>query len=343
MEEILRAFLGTKTYTYHNFGSGHINSTFKVTTEGGREYVLQKINHHVFKDPEQVVGNAVAVTEHLRKKGDVALHFLQDSEGHCCHRDKEGNFWRMYEYVPGMALDAPECPEDLYAAGLAFGHFQQNLLDFPAHTLYETIPHFHDTVDRYAQLEAAIAENRAGRLAQVQSLLPWVMEQKALAGTLLAMQAEGKLPLRVTHNDTKLNNVLLDCDTRAPLCILDLDTVMPGLSAYDFGDAIRYGAATNREDSKENHMDLELFTQYAKGYLKAANNLTPAEIEALPMGAFLMTLELGIRFLTDYLDGDRYFRISYPEQNLDRAKNQLALAADIKKKLPQMEAVLHSL
>jgi Ser/Thr protein kinase RdoA (MazF antagonist) len=147
----------------------------------------------------------------------------------------------------------------------------------------------------------------------------------------------------VTHNDTKLNNVLFDCDTREPLCILDLDTVMPGLSAYDFGDAIRYGAATDREDATENHMDIGLFTQYAKGYLKAVTNLTPQEVDALPMGAFLMTLEVGVRFLTDYLDGDRYFRIAYPQHNLDRAKNQLALAKDIKQKLPLMEEVLHSL
>lgn len=343
MEEILRAFLGMKTYTYEAFGSGHINSTFKVTTESGMQYVLQKINHHVFKNPEQVVANAVAVTNHLRAKGDVALHLLQDCNGRYCHIDAEGNHWRLYEYVPGIALDAPESPKDLYAAGLGFGHFQQDLLDFPADTLYETIPHFHDTLDRYAQLEAAIAADRVGRLAQVQELLPWVMEQKALAGTLLEQQAAGKLPLRVTHNDTKLNNVLFDCDTREPLCILDLDTVMPGLSAYDFGDAIRYGAATDREDATENHMDIGLFTQYAKGYLKAVTNLTPQEVDALPMGAFLMTLEVGVRFLTDYLDGDRYFRIAYPQHNLDRAKNQLALAKDIKQKLPLMEEVLHSL
>lgn len=343
MEQIIHSFLGTEAYTYHTFGSGHINSTFKVTTESGKEYVLQKINHHVFKNPRQVVENAVAVTSHLRNKGKLALHLLQNREGHYCHEDQAGNYWRMYKFVPGIALDAPEKPEDLYAAGAGFGHFQQDLLDFPAHTLYETIPHFHDTVDRFAQLEAAMAADRVGRLEKVQALLPWVMEQKPLAGTLLALLEEGKLPLRVTHNDTKLNNVLLDDDTREPLCILDLDTVMPGLSAYDFGDAIRYGAATDREDAENNHMDPELFTQYTKGYLSAVKNLTAEEIKALPMGAFLMTLEVGIRFLADYLDGDRYFRIAHPEHNFIRACNQLALAKDIKEKIPLMESIIQSL
>ena len=169
------------------------------------------------------------------------------------------------------------------------------------------------------------------------------MEQKELSGWLLMRYADGKLPLRVTHNDTKLNNVLLDANTHAPLCILDLDTVMPGLAAYDFGDAIRFGAAVYGEDAPTNRMDFTLFTQYTKGFLEGAPNLTQHELDSLPMGAFLMTLELAVRFLADYLDGDRYFRIAFPEHNLARAKNQLALAMDIKEKLPQMEEIIRSL
>ena len=325
------------------FGSGHINTTLKIGTDCGRTFILQKINHHVFKDPVQVMKNATAVTVHLQKKDPDplhTLHFIPTKEGEFCYRDEKGDYWRMYEFVPGMALDTPETPEDLYAAGLGFGRFQQMLLDFPASTLHETIPRFHDTPNRFAQLEAAVAADRVGRLANVQELLPWVMEQKPLAGVLLENH---QLPLRVTHNDTKLNNVLLDRETRQPLCILDLDTVMPGLSAFDFGDAIRYGAAVAGEDAATNSMDIERFTQYTKGFLEGVPNLTEAEILALPMGAFLMTLEVGIRFLADYLDGDRYFRVAFSEHNLIRAKNQLMLAKDIKSKLPLMADIIEKL
>lgn len=325
------------------FGSGHINTTMKIVTDTGHAYILQKINHTVFKQPVQVMENAVAVTEHLRKKDSNPRHtlrFLKTKSGDYCLQDPNGNYWRMYEFIPGLALDAPERLEDLYAAGLGFGRFQQMLLDFPVQTLHETIPHFHDTPNRYAQLEQAVQADRLNRVKEVHPQLEWLMEQKPLASSLLENKA---LPLRVTHNDTKLNNVLLDTETHAPLCVLDLDTVMPGLSAYDFGDAIRFGAAAYGEDAPENHMDFTLFTQYAKGFLEAAPNLTEDEIQALPMGAFLMTLEVGVRFLTDYLDGDQYFRIAYPTQNLDRANNQLMLAKDIKEKLPEMAQIIQTL
>ena len=344
MQSIINGFNFSGTVvSCKEFGSGHINTTMKLVTDTGRTYILQRINHHVFKNPVQVMENAAAVTSHLQKKNPDPRHtlrFLTTKAGDYCFKDPDGNYWRMYEFVPGIALDAPEKPEDLYAAGLGFGRFQQLLLDFPAHTLHETIPQFHDTPNRYTQLEEAVKADRVGRVKNVQPQLVWLMEQKPLAGTLLE---DDRLPLRVTHNDTKLNNVLLDARTHAPLCVLDLDTVMPGLSAYDFGDAIRFGAAVYGEDAPENRMDFTLFTQYAQGFLEGVPNLTDAEIRALPMGAFLMTLELAVRFLTDYLDGDRYFRISYPEQNLDRAKNQLMLAKDIKEKLPKMEEIIQSL
>ena len=340
MNQIVCNFLGDIPFAAKAFGSGHINSTYKIRTESGDEYVLQQINHHVFPRPDQVMENSVAVTDHLRRKGSDALEFLQTEKKLAYHLDADGNYWRMYRFVPGLALDAPESPEDLYQAGLAFGQFQAFLADFPADTLHPVIPRFHDTPHRYQQLRTAVEKDICSRVKNAKTELDWLYAQEALASKLQRMQDQGKLPLRVTHNDTKLNNVLLDKDTRKPLCILDLDTVMPGLSAFDFGDAIRFGAATDKEDSRQNRLDLQLFEQYAKGYLSQANALTEDEISVLCLGAFTMTLEVGMRFLTDYFEGDHYFKIDYPEHNLVRARNQLSLAADILNKLPQMESII---
>ena len=339
MDQIIMQFLGDIPYTAKAFGSGHINSTYKVTTQE-KAYVLQRINHYVFPHPEQVMENSIAVTEHLRKKGCNALTFLYAKDGKPYYLDSAGNYWRMCEFMKGVALDAPEQKEDLYQAGRAFGQFQALLSDFPSAQLHEVIPRFHDTPHRYQQLRAVVEKDPLGRAGQVSDMLNWLWEQEQLAGTLQQMLEEGKLPLRVTHNDTKLNNVLLDEATRKPVCVLDLDTVMPGLSAFDFGDAIRFGAATNREDDGHNELDLELFQQYAKGYLQVATTLTCEERSVLCLGAFIMTLEVGLRFLTDYIDGDHYFKTTVPEQNRIRAKNQLLLAEDILKKLPQMEEII---
>lgn len=339
MKDTVKAFLGDIPFTADKFGSGHINSTYKLTTPKGL-FVLQRINHHVFKKPEQVMANIVATTTHLKETGCTAMTFLPCKQGGFCHKDQQGNYWRLSELLPGVALDAPETPEDLYQAGYAFGNFMQKLSDFPAQTLFETIPNFHNTPDRYRQFWAVLKEDRLERAKGAADLIRFLEEKEELAGTLQRMRDNDQLPLRVTHNDTKLNNVLLDEVTRKPLCVLDLDTVMPGLSAYDFGDGIRFGAATDKEDAPHNEMDLHLFEMYAKGYLEAARDLTEEEIQVLPLSAFIMTLECGMRFLTDYIDGDQYFSISYPEQNLHRAKNQLILAADIEKKLPQMAEII---
>jgi len=328
------------------FGSGHINTTLKIDMDDGNAYVLQKINKHVFKEPEKVMQNAGAVTNFLRSHSNDphgALRYIPTIQGTYCYRDEKGEYWRMYEFVPGFALDVPESDEDFYQSALAFGRFQELLNDFPAHTLHETIPNFRNTVDRYRQLREAIAANKAGRLEQVQPQIEYLMSREDLAGTLQRMLELGQLPLRVTHNDTKLNNVLLDPETRKSVCILDLDTVMPGLSLYDFGDAIRFGAATANEDEKDasqNKLDLHLFEVYTRGYLEAAPHLTEAEIQMLPLSALIITLELATRFLKDYLDGDLYFKITYPEHNLVRTRSQLALAADIEKKLPEMERIV---
>jgi Ser/Thr protein kinase RdoA (MazF antagonist) len=249
----------------------------------------------------------------------------------------------MYDFIGGFCLDAPESEEDFYQSALAFGRFQHMLSEFPSHTLYETIPEFHNTIDRYRQLRESVELDSCGRLASVQADVDFMMERQELACTLQRMRESGELPLRVTHNDTKLNNVLLDKNTRKSLCVLDLDTVMPGLSLYDFGDSIRFGAATAAEDEQDlskMSMDLHLFEVYTRGFLEAATSLTDKEVEMLPMGAFVITLELATRFMKDYLDGDLYFKTSYPEHNLVRARAQMKLAADMQSKFDDMNRIV---
>ena len=217
------------------------------------------------------------------------------------------------------------------------------LSEFPAETLTETIPEFHNTIDRYRQLKESVAADRMGRLAGVMADVEFLLAREEKGSQLQKLREQGVLPLRVTHNDTKLNNVLLDKKTRKSLCVLDLDTVMPGLSAYDFGDSIRFGAATAAEDEKDlskMEMDLHLFEVYTRGFLEAATNLTDEEIRALPMGAYTMTLEVATRFLKDYLDGDAYFKVAYPEHNLVRARTQMKLVADMEQKMDKMDAIV---
>ena len=328
------------------FGHGHINSTFKICTDQGAEYVLQRINTYVFKDPVGLMNNAGAITDYIRARVSdprLALHFLTTKDGQFYHQDENGEFWRMYDFVGGFCLDTPECEDDFYQSALAFGRFQQMLSEFPADTLVETIPEFHNTIDRYRQFKAAVQENRTGRLDTCREDVAFLLEREEMGSKLQKMREARDLPLRVTHNDTKLNNVLLDKRTRKSLCVLDLDTVMPGLSAYDFGDSIRFGAATAAEDEQDvslMEMDLHLFEVYTRGFLEAATNLTDAELKALPMGAYTMTLECATRFLKDYLDGDVYFSVKYPEHNLVRARTQIKLVADMETKLAEMDAIV---
>ena len=303
----------------HEFGSGHINQTLRLDTDAGTSYILQKINQYVFRKPVQLMENAVAITEFLRSKDADprhTLHFINAQDGNCYYVDEDGEFWRMYEYVDGVSLDTPETEADLYQSALAFGNFQMLLADFPAATLHETIPNFHNTVDRYRLLRQSMEADPCGRLKEVAPEIEFIMANEELACTLQHMLEDGSLPLRVTHNDTKLNNVLLDRYTREHLCVLDLDTVMPGLSLYDYGDSIRFGATTAAtEDDQTIALDLHLFEVYTKGFLSAATNLTDNEIKMLPMGAIVMTVELCTRFLKDYLDGDLYFKIAHPQHN----------------------------
>lgn len=328
------------------FGHGHINYTLKITTDSGAEYVLQRINRYVFHDPVRLMSNVAAVTDFIRERVDdprLSLHFLPTADGLFYYLDENGEYWRMYDFVGGFCLDAPESDEDFYQSALAFGRFQHLLADFPADTLFETIPEFHNTVDRYRLLREAVRCDSLGRLAAVRDDVAFLFAREERACTLERMRRSGALPLRVTHNDTKLNNVLLDRKTRKSLCVIDLDTVMPGLSAHDFGDSIRFGAATAAEDEPDTAkmgLSLHLFEVYAKGFLEAAGALTDAEVAALPMGAYVMTMEVAVRFMTDYLDGDRYFKTAYPTHNLVRARSQMALAADMEAKWEQMERIV---
>lgn len=324
------------------YGNGHINATYLVKTDG-EQYILQRINHHIFQDVPGLMRNVERVTAFLAEKDPDprhSLHLVPAKDG-AAYVEAEGEFYRMYDFVhDSICLDAPETDEDFYQSAVAFGSFQRQLADFPANELSETIPHFHDTPNRYRALRAAIEKDALGRAASCREEIEFALTREADAAVMMNLLAAGELPLRVTHNDTKLNNVMLDAKTRKPLCVIDLDTVMPGLAANDFGDSIRFGANTGAEDEKDLtkiSLSLARYEAFARGFLEACGKaLTPKEIETLPWGAKLMTLECGVRFLTDYLEGDTYFRIHRPEHNLDRTRTQFALVADMEKKWTQM-------
>ena len=329
------------------FGHGHINFTLRVKTDTGAEYVLQRINQYVFKDPVRLMANVGAVTAYLKERVSdprAALHFLPAKDGKFYHVDEKGQYWRMYDFVGGFCLDAPESDEDFYQSALAFGRFQEMLSQFPAETLYETIPEFHNTIYRYGTFRETLAADPCGRAAGVRQDIDFILRREESAGVLQRMRESGELPLRVTHNDTKLNNVLLDKKTRKSLCVLDLDTVMPGLSLYDFGDSIRFGAndcAEDEPDLSKVNFSLPLFETYTEGFLAAAGGaLTDLEKETLVWGAKLMTLECGIRFLTDYLEGDHYFKVHREGHNLDRCRTQFKLVSDMEKYWDDMKAIV---
>ena len=328
------------------FGSGHVNKTYLTVTQSGHRYVLQMIGP-AFKDVHALQDNVAAVIKHLHKKTPEkhgALTLIPTTEGDDHYHAPDGHTWRMYEFIEdAICLEAAETPNDFYQAAIAFGTFQQQLSDFPAETLHETIPLFHNTPNRYKQLREVLERDPLGRAKDVQEEIAFALAREEQAGQLIAMLDAGELPLRVTHNDTKLNNVMFRASDRKPLCVVDLDTTMPGLSAYDFGDAIRFGASTAAEDEKDLSkvwMDLELFRLFTQGYLEACPGLTEKEREVLPLAAFTMTLECGIRFLTDHIDGDNYFSIHYPGQNLDRCHTQFKLVADMETKWAEMVKIV---
>lgn len=339
------------------YGSGHINDTFVVHTQPGedpcRRFILQRISSAAFKHPDEVMANIVGVTSFLGEKikeagGNPARETMSvwaTKSGENFHTDSEGGAWRVYPFVEDtICLQKAETPELFAASARAFGKFQRMLKDYPADTLYETIPKFHDTEDRLAKLKAAVAADVMGRVKEVGPELKFVQEREADCSVALSALRDGRLPLRVTHNDTKLNNILIDRESGVGICVIDLDTVMPGLAINDFGDSIRFGANHSAEDERDLtkvNFDLELFDVYAAGFLEGAGGaLTETELDYLPWGAKLMTLECGIRFLTDYLEGDHYFRIHREGQNLDRCRTQFKLVSDMEAAWDDMKAVV---
>ena len=350
MEQVLDLFrLNGRPVSCDPYGEGHINLTFLTVTDTGKRYILQRLSRAAFHDIPGLMGNVAAVTEFLAARSPdprSSLHLIPTLDGRSFCRDSEGEFWRVYDFVEdSLCLQTPETPEDFYQSAVAFGQFQCRLRDFPAETLCETIPNFHNTPDRYRKFHLAVDADAAGRLSSVLPEVRFLLEREEKAGTLQRLREGGELPVRVTHNDTKLNNVMLDAVTRKALCVIDLDTVMPGLVAYDFGDSIRFGASTAPEDEKDLsrvEMSLDLYETYARGFIPACGGLTAAELESLPLGAWTMTLENGLRFLTDYLEGDHYYHITRPEHNLDRCRTQLKLVSDMEQKWDPMTAIIRS-
>ena len=326
---------------------GHIHRTCLITTDTGEQYILQRINRYVFPKVNAIMHNVTAVSAYLEKTaGDRVpmIRYLRTREGRSYYDDGDGGAWRAYRFVPNsICLQRPETPEDFYECARAFGQFQYALNGFPADTLEETIPNFHNTVDRCRLLREAIDRDPVGRRAEMELEIAFLLEREERGCRLQRMRDAGALPVRVTHNDTKISNVLLDRDSRRAICVIDLDTVMPGLSVYDFGAAIRSGASTAAEgetDLGRVRLDLELFRVFARGFCEACPSLTDEEIRMLPQGAYTMTLECGMRFLTDYLDGDRYFSVEREKHNLDRARAQFRLLEDMERKWDEMARIV---
>ena len=357
-QELLRqaagAFdFGLPTGEAERYGAGHINDTFAVwAADHSRRWILQRINTDTFTDPAGLMENVTGVTSYLRREilargGDPdreTLNVVPTREGKPYYTDCEGGAWRAYLFVEGtVCLQKVENERDFYTAAETFGNFQNQLAGYPAATLHETIARFHDTPNRYANFEKALAADVMGRAREIGPEIAFIRAREADCHVLMDQLAAGVLPLRVTHNDTKLNNVLIDQATGKGICVIDLDTVMPGLSAYDFGDSIRFGAndcAEDEPDQSKVHFSLHLYEVFTKGYLSAAGSaMTEAERKSLPWGAKLMTLECGIRFLTDYLEGDHYFKISRPDQNLDRARTQFTLVQGMEKEFDAMTRI----
>ena len=338
------------------YGQGYINDTFCIICqpqEGDAvRYILQGLSLAAFPHPEELMENFVGITSYLRDKviaagGDPlreTLSLVKTRDGKDYYTDGAGKVWRLTPFIENTDCFQSATPELFEASARAFGRFQYMLQGYPAETLHEAIVNFHNTEDRFAKFEAALAADKLGRAKDIQEEIQFVLDRKADCSVALQALREGKLPLRVTHNDTKLNNILIDRDTHEGICVIDLDTTMPGLSINDFGDSIRFGANHSKEDEKDLskvNFDIELYEVYTRGFLEGAQgSLTAAELEYLPWGARLMTLECGIRFLTDYLDGDHYFRIHYADQNLDRCRTQFKLVKDMEEQFAEMAAVV---
>ena len=348
LNEVLQQFsFDSEPVECKGHGSGHINNTFLVTSSSGKRYILQRLSKAAFGNIPELMENVVAVTKFIASVSSderSTLHCIPCRNGLYYCTDANGDYWRSYNYIENsICLNLAESPEDFYQCAVAFGSFQKMLSSFPASSLHETIPEFHNTPDRYRKFHISLDTDKCSRRHTCEEEIAFVLAREEMAGELQQMRERGELPIRVTHNDTKLNNVLFDASTRKALCVIDLDTVMPGLIAYDFGDAIRFGASTALEDEKDLSkvsMSLDLFRAFASGYFASCEGLTRAEVSSLALGAKIITLEIGMRFLTDYLDGDIYFATEYPEHNLSRARTQFKLVADMENKWDEMVAIV---
>lgn len=339
------------------YGSGHINDTYLLTFEiaemGTIKVILQRMNKNIFTKPIELMENILNVTSYLRKKiiengGDPdreTLNVIRTVDNMPYFVDSEGEYWRSYKFITdATSYDQVESPEDFYQSAVAFGNFQRLLAEYPAETLHETIEGFHDTKARFQVFKKAVEDGVCGRAASVQKEIQFVLEHEHLANVFADLLEKKEIPLRVTHNDTKLNNIMIDNKTRKGICVIDLDTVMPGLAMNDFGDSIRFGASTATEDEQDLSKvscDMELFDLYAKGFIEGCGGkLTEKEIDLMPTGAMVMTFECGMRFLTDYLQGDTYFKIHRENHNLDRCRTQFKLVKDMEAKWDTMREII---
>ncbi len=350
LAEVSRLFCIEGTYLgYETICVGNVNKTYEVKfrlPEGkNKSFLIQNVNTYAFRNPVQLMENIDKVTEHIRNKklGQVALHFHHTADRKTYVVDGD-NFWRMTNFIPSKTYSTVEDPAIIHNAGVAFGEFQMQLADFDISQLYETIPNFHNTKSRYDQLMEAVAADPVGRVAEVQEELNYLLGVKEKACTLTDMMEKGLLPLRVTHNDTKINNVLFSPIDKRAMVVVDLDTVMPGLVGHDFGDAIRFAANRVEEDSKEPEkagVNLEVFRAFAEGFLEmTAGTLTQNEIDTLALSCLTLTAELATRFLADYILGDPYFHTAYSTHNLVRTRCQIALAKDMERNMKDMERIV---
>lgn len=345
-------------FNYEEVSQGNVNRTYKVNyiRDDGtgmaqiKPYLVQRVNTYAFKNPIQLMENIDKVTEYIRQKAPdkVSLHYhhTMDADGqrHTYLMDEEDSFWRVCNYVPSVTFDSCDDIRVVRNAGEAFGEFQTMLSDFDANQLYYTIPDFHDTRKRYETLIGDAQADECGRVAEVKEELDWLLSVQDQACCLTDLYNEGKLPLRVTHNDTKINNVLFDENNHDALVVIDLDTVMPGLVAHDFGDAIRFAANFVEEDSEnyeKSGVNLNIFWAFAEGFLKkTAKTLTPTEVDTLGASSFVLACELATRFLDDYINGDKYFNVKKEKHNLIRTRCQIALAKDMLEKMDAMNAIV---
>lgn len=339
------------------YGNGHINDTFllKFADEDGKEHkrILQRMNKSVFKQPVELMENIMNVTSYLQniieKNGGnpkrETLNVIPALDGKPYYCDTDGEYWRSYRFIEdAICYEMAECPDDFYQSGFSFGNFQRLLAEYPAETLHETIVGFHDTRARFQVFKKAVEEDICGRAASVRPEIEFVLNHEHLANIFGELQDKGEIPIRVTHNDTKLNNIMIDKNTKKGICVIDLDTVMPGLAMNDFGDSIRFGASTALEDEPDLSKvscSMELYEAFTKGFIEGCGGrLTEKEIDLMPMGAKVMTFECGMRFLTDYLQGDVYFKTHREGQNLDRCRTQFKLVEDMEQKWDTMCAIV---